>query len=41
MREGRLELTKQGIYDAAMMSVLKKARCSVEKANFECTLAGE
>ena len=41
MREGRLELTKQGIYDAGMMSVLKKARCSVDKANFECTLAGE
>ena len=41
MRDGRLELTKQGIYDAGMMSVLKKARCSVDKANFECTLGGE
>ncbi|OTG62640.1 putative solute-binding protein [Acinetobacter silvestris] len=41
MRDGRLELTKMGIYDASMMSVLKKARCSVEKANFECSLGGE
>ncbi|MFW2077950.1 putative solute-binding protein [Acinetobacter sp. ULE_I010] len=41
MREGRLELTKMGIYDPAMMSVLKKARCSVDKANFECSLGGE
>ena len=41
LRDGRLELTKRGIYDASMMSVLKKARCSVDKANFECTLAGE
>ena len=41
LREGRLDLTKQGIYDPAMMSVLKKARCSVDKANFECSLGGE
>lgn len=41
MRDGRLELTQQGIYDAGMMSVLKKARCSVDKANFECSLGGE
>ncbi|AWL27563.1 RND transporter [Acinetobacter defluvii] len=41
MRDGRLELTKMGVYDPSMMSVLKKARCSVDKANFECSLAGE
>lgn len=41
LREGRLDLTKQGIYDPAMMSVLKKARCSVDKSNFECSLGGE
>ncbi|MBU3846947.1 MAG: RND transporter [Candidatus Acinetobacter avistercoris] len=41
LREGRIDLTKQGIYDPAMMSVLKKARCSVDKANFECSLGGE
>lgn len=41
LREGRMDMTKRGIYDVAMMSVLKKARCSVDKANFECSLAGE
>lgn len=41
MRDSRIALTKQGIYDASMMSVLKRARCSVDKANFECSLAGE
>ena len=41
LRDGRIDLTKQGIYDASMMSVLKKARCSVDKANFECSMAGE
>ena len=41
MREGRMDMTKRGIYDAGMMSVLKKARCSVDKANFECALPGE
>ena len=41
MRESRIALTKQGIYDKEMMSVLKKARCSIDKANFECAMAGE
>ncbi len=41
MRDGRIELTQRGIYDAGMMSVLKKARCSIDKTNFECSLAGE
>ena len=41
LREGRMDLTKQGIYAPSMMSVLKKARCSVEKSNFECSLGGE
>lgn len=41
LRDGRMDLTKQGIYDPAMMSVLKKARCSVDKSNFECSLGGE
>lgn len=41
LREGRLNLTKQGVYDAIMMSVLKRARCTVERTNFECTLNGE
>ena len=41
LREGRMDMTKRGIYDASMMSVLKRARCSVDKANFECSLQGE
>lgn len=41
LREGRMDMTARGIYDASMMSVLKKARCSVDKANFECSLGGE
>ncbi|AXY55267.1 RND transporter [Acinetobacter chinensis] len=41
LREGRMDLTKQGVYDATMMTVLKKARCTVERTNFECSLGGE
>lgn len=41
LREGRIDLTKQGIYDQTMMTVLKKARCTVERTNFECSLSGE
>lgn len=41
LRDGRMDMTKRGIYDTEMMSVLKRARCSVDKANFECSLAGE
>ena len=41
MRDARLDMTKRGIYDAGMMKVLKQARCSVEKTNFECALPGE
>jgi len=41
LRTGRLSLTTQGVYDATMMSVLKRARCTVERTNFECTLNGE
>lgn len=40
-RTGRMNLTKQGIYDPVMMSVLKRARCTVERTNFECSLSGE
>ena len=41
LREGRIDLTKQGVYDATMMSVLKRARCSVDRTNFECSIGGE
>lgn len=41
LRDTRLELTKQGVYDPTMMSVLKRARCTVDRTNFECSLSGE
>lgn len=41
LREGCIELTKQGVYDASMMSVLKRPRCSVDRTNFECSIGGE
>ncbi|HEY4713919.1 MAG TPA: putative solute-binding protein, partial [Aquirhabdus sp.] len=41
MREGRIGLTKQGLYDQKMMRILKKVRCSQEPTNFECNLTGE
>lgn len=41
LRQGRLDLREKGIYDARMMTMLKRARCTVESTNFECSLAGE
>lgn len=41
LREARISLTKRDIYDSTMMSVLKRARCTVERTNFECSLGGE
>lgn len=41
LREGRMDLTKRGIYDKGMMTILKKARCQADKTNFECSLPGE
>ena len=36
MRESRISLTSDGIYDKRMMSVLRKVRCQVEPSNAEC-----
>jgi len=41
LRDGRIDLTRQGIYDQGMMNVLKRARCTVERTNFECSIGGE
>lgn len=41
LRDGRMNLTRQGVYDASMMNVLKRARCTVERTNFECSASGE
>ncbi len=41
LRDGRISFTKQGVYDPIMMSVLKRARCTIERTSFECSLGGE
>lgn len=41
LRDGRIELTQMGVYDPVMMSVLKRARCTVDRTNFECSTTGE
>jgi hypothetical protein len=41
MRDARIELTKEGIYDKSMMSLLKKARCQADPSSFECALNDE
>lgn len=41
MREARIALTKSGVYDAKMMSLLKKVRCKQNPAQFECALNDE
>lgn len=41
MREARLEMTKLGLYDKEMMSLLKRIRCAQEPSNFECALKDE
>lgn len=41
MREARLQLTKEGVYDARMMAILKKVRCRYSPRDAECSQAGE
>lgn len=41
MRESRIALTKEGMYNKNMMSLLKKARCQAEPSSFECALNDE
>lgn len=38
MREARLQLTKEGIYDARMMALMKRVRCKLEPAGGECSV---
>lgn len=37
MLEARIQLTKEGFYDPKMMALLKKIRCSINKAEAECS----
>ncbi len=41
MREARIDMTKQGIYNKKMMSLLKKVRCQSDPSSFECALTDE
>lgn len=36
LREARIQLTREGFYDARMMSLLKRVRCQVEPGADEC-----
>lgn len=37
LRDARISLTKEGLYDPLMMTLLKKVRCSIESGNAECS----
>ena len=41
MREARIRMTKEGLYDADMMNILKRVRCAQQPANYECALKDE
>lgn len=41
MRESRLQLTHEGVYDKNMMHLLKNLRCRLEPANAECAQGDE
>lgn len=41
MREARIDLTKEGIYNKKMMAILKKVRCQIDPTSFECALNDE
>lgn len=41
MREARIQMTKEGYYDPAMMKILKKVRCAQNPSSFECALNDE
>jgi hypothetical protein len=41
MRESRIALAAEGIYDKKMLSLLKRVRCKHDAASFECALKDE
>ncbi len=41
MREARLQLTSEGLYDPRMMGLLKRVRCRHNPASYECSLNDE
>ena len=41
LREARISIAKQGLYDKTTMNILKRARCSVNPADAECATPRE
>lgn len=41
LTKSRIEMTKEGLYDARMMKILKKVRCSLDTTRAECTITDE
>jgi|GEM_PF-237110 len=41
MRESRISLMKEGLYDAQMLRFLKKIRCQFDPTNYECSMTDE
>ncbi len=41
MREARIRMTKEGLYDAQMMRILKKVRCMQQPSHYECAVNDE
>lgn len=41
LREARIAMTKDGVYDTTMMNILKKVRCKHEPSNEECSTYDE
>lgn len=41
MREARIMLTNDGVYDPRTMKILKRIRCTRDPSNYECTLKDE
>lgn len=37
LRDARIALTKEGVYDPVMMKLLKKTRCAIDSGDAECT----
>lgn len=37
MRDARISMTKEGVYDPVMMKLLKKTRCAVDSSDAECS----
>ncbi|HEX5373394.1 MAG TPA: putative solute-binding protein [Aquabacterium sp.] len=41
LREARIEIAKQGLYNKQTMNIIKRARCSVNAADAECSTKNE